>query len=104
MKYLSHRPYVELLFAAGLLVTTSMAAQSRMKYIDPSLPEYKPQQVQVPKDRGYVMRDGSIRIVGFDDMAGIIARWNALFENAPGSNSRRSSRATGRRYPLSPMT
>ncbi len=80
MKSFFHRPYAELLFAVSLLITTQMAAQSRMKYVDQSLPEYKPQQVKVPKDRGYVMRDGSIRIVGFDDMSGMISRWNALFE------------------------
>lgn len=32
-----------------------------------------------PRGRGYIMRDGSIRIVGYDDMAGMVARWDALF-------------------------
>lgn len=47
--------------------------------VDPAITSYKPQPVPQPHDRGYIMRDGSIRILGFDDMAGMVAGWNALF-------------------------
>ncbi|ADW67599.1 PstS family phosphate ABC transporter substrate-binding protein [Granulicella tundricola] len=49
--------------------------------VDPSLPKYTSEPVTPPKpgDRGYVMPDGSIRIVGFDDMAGMVDRWDKLF-------------------------
>lgn len=33
----------------------------------------------MPHGHGYIMPDGSIRIVGFDDMAGIVAKWDAEF-------------------------
>lgn len=36
-------------------------------------------QVTPPRDAGYLLPDGSIRIVGLDDMEGIISRWNNLF-------------------------
>ena len=68
-----------LLIVATFCVSIPLAAQSRMKYIDPALPTYQPQPVDKPSGRGYVMPDGSIRIVGFDDMAGMVDRWNALF-------------------------
>ena len=46
---------------------------------DPNLPFYRPQLATPPKDAGYVLPDCSIRIVGFDDMEGIISRLNELF-------------------------
>jgi phosphate transport system substrate-binding protein len=46
---------------------------------DTPLPSYHPQPAAPPKDAGYVMPDGTIRIVGFDDMEGIILKLNALF-------------------------
>jgi phosphate transport system substrate-binding protein len=52
-----------------------------MNFVDPGLPVYKPESVTAPGpgQRGYVMPDGSIRIVGFDDMAGMVGRWDQLF-------------------------
>lgn len=47
--------------------------------VDPAIPSYQPQPVPTPHDRSYIMRDGSLRILGFDDMAGMIAKWDALF-------------------------
>ncbi|MDB5738597.1 MAG: hypothetical protein JWO65_2265 [Sphingomonas bacterium] len=47
--------------------------------VDRSIPSYRPQPVPQPHDRGYIMRDGSIRIIGYDDMADMVARWNAIF-------------------------
>ena len=60
-------------------------AVNRMAFIDPALPQYHPQPVPKPQGRGYVMRDGSVRIVGFDDMAGMVAKWDRMFtETHPG--------------------
>lgn len=47
--------------------------------VDPTLADYHPQAVPAPHGHGYVMPDGSVRIVGFDDMAGIVAKWNQEF-------------------------
>ena len=54
-------------------------ASTRMTYVSPELPKYQPQPVSAPHDHGYIMPDGSIRIVGFDDMAGMIAKWDQVF-------------------------
>lgn len=62
-----------------LSLSAPVLAQSRTKYVDPSLPAYKPQAVPDPAHRGYVLPDGSVRIVGFDDMSGMVAKWNAIF-------------------------
>lgn len=53
---------------------------------DLPLVEYHPLPVAPPKDAGYVLPDGTIRIVGFDDMEGMISRLNALFtQTHPGT-------------------
>ena len=51
-----------------------------------TLSAYNPQPASPPKDAGYVLPDGTIRLVGFDDMEGIISRLNALFtQTHPGT-------------------
>ena len=40
---------------------------------------YVPQPAQVPRDAGYVMADGTIRIVGWDDLAAMFERLDALY-------------------------
>jgi len=49
------------------------------RLVDPSIPSYHPRPLPQPHDRCYIMRDGTIRILGFDDMAGMVARWDAMF-------------------------
>jgi len=50
---------------------------------------YHPLPASPPKDAGYVLPDGTIRIVGFDDMEGMISRLNALFtQTHPGTKFR----------------
>ena len=70
-----------ILLAACLCMAVSAAAQNggRAGLVDPNLPEYQPQPVPTPHDHGYVMPDGSVRIVGFDDMAGMVAKWDQEF-------------------------
>jgi phosphate transport system substrate-binding protein len=63
--------------SAGL--SAHAASFHRMALISPSLPDYHPQPVPPPKRRGYVMPDGSVRIVGCPDMAQMIDKWDALF-------------------------
>jgi phosphate transport system substrate-binding protein len=46
---------------------------------DSALASYVPQPVSVPQDASYVMRDGSIRIVGNDGMRAMLERFNELF-------------------------
>ena len=53
---------------------------------DPSLRSYQPQPAAPPKDAGYVLPDGSIRIVGLDDMEGMVLKLNALYtQSHPGT-------------------
>jgi phosphate transport system substrate-binding protein len=40
---------------------------------------YQPQPASPPKDAGYVLADGTIQIVGWDDLAGMFANLNALY-------------------------
>jgi len=40
---------------------------------------YQPQAASPPRDAGYVTADGTIRIVGWDDLAGMFANLNALY-------------------------
>jgi phosphate transport system substrate-binding protein len=65
----------------ALCVTLAGVAQGkdRKSLVDPNLPDYHPQPVPTPQNHGYVMPDGSLRIVGFDDMAGMVAKWDEEF-------------------------
>ncbi|MGF6439465.1 phosphate transport system substrate-binding protein [Paraburkholderia youngii] len=69
------------LLATCFCVATTGAAEakSRMDLIDPDLPAYHPEPVPPPHDHGYVMPDGKVRIVGFDDMSGMVAKWDDAF-------------------------
>ena len=47
---------------------------------------YEPAPASPPNDAGYVLSDGTIQIVGWDDLAGIFARLDALYEKThPGT-------------------
>jgi hypothetical protein len=47
---------------------------------------YQPAPASPPNDAGYVLPDGTIQIVGWDDLAGIFARLDALYEKThPGT-------------------
>jgi phosphate transport system substrate-binding protein len=72
-----------IVLCASLCDTGAISAQDhgsgRASQVDPNLPEYHPQTVPTPHDHGYVMPDGSIRIVGFDDMTGMVTKWDQEF-------------------------
>src|SRR6266404_1303069 len=55
---------------------------SALSLIDPALPAYVPQAVAPPLHASYVLRDGSIAIVGYNDMDGMFSNLNALFTRA----------------------
>lgn len=60
-------------------ISAQKATSSRKGLVDPNLPTYHPEPVSKPQGHGYVMPDGSVRIVGFDDMAGMVAKWDQEF-------------------------
>lgn len=66
----------------SLMVSGEADARNRMDLVDPNLPTYHPKPVPLPHEHGYVMPDGKVRIVGFDDMAGMIAKWDEAFTRA----------------------
>jgi phosphate transport system substrate-binding protein len=56
-----------------ILATLALAATPQM------MDSYLPRPVDPPKNGGYVLRDGSISIVGYNDMREIFASLNAIF-------------------------
>ena len=70
------------ILAGALLALASTAPAGAAPTLDPTLPAYVPQRVQVPKDARYLARDGSIRIVGAEHAQTMIERFDALFTNA----------------------
>ena len=70
-------------FVAFTIVMGSTIANGQVRTseatVDATLPAYEPAPVTPPAGAGYVLPDGSIRLVGLDDMAGVIERLNAEF-------------------------
>jgi phosphate transport system substrate-binding protein len=64
---------------AGLALASFAAAAIA---VDPALPSYQPRPVAAPKGAGYVLADGSVRIVGTEVMEEVIERLNARFIEA----------------------
>jgi len=58
--------------ALAVLPLAALCAES-------AIPAYAPQTVSVPQGAPYLMRDGSIRIVGNDGMKPMLERFNELF-------------------------
>jgi hypothetical protein len=55
-------------FAAGLAMKCALAQTT-----------YQPQSVSPPKDAGYVLADGTVQIVGWDDLSGVFRNLNSLY-------------------------
>lgn len=62
---------------AALLLAAPLAAAAVVP--DPELPSYVPQPAAPPPKAGYLLADGSVQIVAFDDMIGILGRLDAIF-------------------------
>ena len=68
--------------AAFLICSLAAAPQQR---VDPALPSYVPRPAAPPQDAACLLRDGSVAIVGYNDMTEIFAGLNALFvQSHPG--------------------
>jgi phosphate transport system substrate-binding protein len=50
--------------------------------VDARLPDFKPAPLQAPEGASYQNADGAIRIVGYNDMHGILSAINAVFQRA----------------------
>src|SRR5438105_8583053 len=59
---------------AALLVAAFLAAS-----VDPALPEYEPQPVELPRDAAYVSGDGVVTVVGYNDMRDMLEPMVARF-------------------------
>lgn len=59
-------------------------AQLYAQQVD-DVPAYQPEAITLRKDAGYVLPDGSIRVIGPEDLSGIITHLNAVFmQSHPG--------------------
>jgi len=67
---------VRVLFAALLFL---IVAGSRAASVDPALPRYEPQRIEVPQSATYVAVDGSIVVVGYNDMRDLLDALVARF-------------------------
>lgn len=84
----------------ALLALVSAAPAGAAPAIDPALPVYTPQAVQVPKDARYLLPDGSIRIVGAEHAESMIERFDALFtKDHPGVRFTPALRGTSTAMP-----
>ncbi|HEV2173176.1 MAG TPA: substrate-binding domain-containing protein [Nitrospira sp.] len=73
------RPIAFLVALLCMSLAGTAQSKDRMALLDTDLPEYQAQNVTASHDHGYVMPDGSLRIVGFDDMSGVVAKWDEEF-------------------------
>ena len=94
---LPHRFFPRCLAAAGCLLAGLAAAALP---VDPALGSYQPRQVAPPEGAGYVLRDGSVRIVGTEVLAEAIERLDARFsETHPGVKFAPSLKGTSAAIP-----
>ncbi len=56
-----------------------ISAGSDAASIDPALPRYEPHAVEVPSGASYVVPDGSVAVVGYNDMRELMQGWVARF-------------------------
>lgn len=60
---------MRVLLVALLIV---VVAGSRAASVDPALPQYEPQNIEVPEGAAYVAVDGSIVVIGYNDMRDLL--------------------------------
>jgi phosphate transport system substrate-binding protein len=67
------------LFLAAFLL---LAAGSHAASVDPALPRYEPRAIEVPRDAPYVSADGTVTVVGYNDMRDMLEPLAARFTAA----------------------
>src|ERR1700680_4064380 len=78
-KHRLHKPMIPRFMIVSVALGMAITCAS-------SQPLYQPQQASPPKDAGYVLPDGTIQIVGWDDLSGIFEKLNALYAKShPGA-------------------
>lgn len=65
--------------AAGAALALVLAAGPAAAACPPGLPHASRAPVAPPTGASYLTADGAVRIVGYNDMAGMVARWDAAF-------------------------
>ena len=85
-----------MIFAISLCASLAAGALP----LDPALSSYRPAQVAPPDGAGYVLPDGSVRIVGTEVLEEVIERLNARFaETHPGAKFAPSLKGTSAGMP-----
>ncbi|MGM3411581.1 PstS family phosphate ABC transporter substrate-binding protein [Ralstonia holmesii] len=77
-----HRARFAIALGAALIasVASAMAIEAQSA-VDTPLPHFAPTPLQAPAGASYQNADGVIRIIGYNDMQGMLARINALFQS-----------------------
>ena len=63
--------FVPVVLACALLAHSAQAspcATGITNSVDPALPAYRPQPIELPRKAGYVAPDGAITVIGYNDM------------------------------------
>ena len=85
---------------AAFLVCSLVATVAAQQPVDPGLPPYVPRPAAPPSSAGYLLPDGSVAIVGYNDMNEILARLNAIFiQSHPGVKFKMQLRGTATAAP-----
>lgn len=83
----------------GLIASTQSYA-APMDFVDAQLPHYQPKPVTLDQKRGYIQPDGSVQIMGYDDMDGMLNKLNALFiQTHPGFRFKMELKGNGTAIP-----
>ena len=68
--------------ALSMVSAASAIAEPGSAPVAAGLASYQPTPITFDKSRGYVLPDGTVQIIGCDDMAGIIEKADAIFSKA----------------------
>lgn len=87
--------------ALAIALALALAASQAQAAVDPQLPGYQPEAVQLPTKASYLSDDGAIRIGGAEHVRYIVERFNAvLAQRHPGWRFLDESRGTTSAIPL----
>jgi phosphate transport system substrate-binding protein len=80
--WIFHSVYLKQLSVTAVLLSVAgggALAQPERLETDPGLPHYVPHPVGLPEGASYLTRDGEIRVIGYNDMFGMLTKLNDLF-------------------------